>query len=74
MDGYVIDASGRKHQVGIHDFSIDGCCVTGDYPIGERVTVLMPKVGSLSGRVRWSVIGKAGIRFERKVPNDRVHP
>jgi hypothetical protein len=66
MNGYVINAGGEKHEVGIENFSIDGCCVTGDHEVGESITVILLKIGSFTGQVRWSMSGKAGIRFERR--------
>jgi hypothetical protein len=66
MNGYVIDAAGVKHEVGIENFSIDGCCVTGKHASGESIMLIMPKVGSFSGQVRWSMSGKAGVCFARR--------
>jgi len=66
MDGAVVRDDGREHAVEVHDLALRGCSVSGDFLIGEIVTVRLPGVGDLMGRVRWSVLGRAGIRFEKR--------
>lgn len=53
------------HVVGslVSDLSLEGCCVTGTYRIGEWLEVRMPRIGSLRGQVRWSMGKRSGLRF-----------
>ena len=50
----------------VTDLSLDGCCLTGDYRIGERVTVRIARLGEFPAQIRWALPGRAGARFERK--------
>jgi hypothetical protein len=56
---------GPAQEAELTDLSLEGCCLTGWFLIGERVTVDFPPVGKLRGQVRWAVLGRAGVRFER---------
>ena len=53
---------GIVHAI-VTDLSLDGCCLTGMFRIGEHVTVDIPKVGKLDAEVRWAFMGRAGARF-----------
>ena len=71
---------GRRHSVALEaivghgdsetassvtDLSLDGCCLSGDFRIGERIIVRIPKIGQFPAHVRWALLGRAGVRFER---------
>lgn len=47
------------------DLSDEGFCIHTDetLPIGKRVDLFEERLGTLSGRVRWSFQGRAGCRF-----------
>ena len=63
LDATVKRGNGADVAVVVTDLSLDGCCLIGQFQINERVTVKIPKVGSLSGEVRWAFMGRAGVRF-----------
>lgn len=45
--------------------SEQGCCIVGEFKIGECLVVTLPKVGTVGAQVRWSIGGRAGLRFDR---------
>lgn len=45
--------------------SRQGCCILGDFEIGECLVVTLPKIGTVGAQVRWSIGGRAGLRFDR---------
>ena len=47
----------------VTDLSLDGCCLTGRFKIGEVVRVKIPRIGVHSAEIRWSFLGRTGIRF-----------
>ncbi|GAA4721390.1 Flp family type IVb pilin [Sphingomonas lutea] len=49
----------------VTDLSLDGCCLSGDFLIGEQVTVRIPPLGTFRAQVRWALSGRAGARFIR---------
>ena len=49
----------------VTDLSLDGCCLTGRFKIGELLQVKIPRIGLHSGEVRWSFLGRTGVRFIR---------
>ena len=63
LDASVVRGSGAEVPAVVTDLSLDGCCLIGPFQIGERVTVKIPKVGSLAAEVRWAFMGRAGARF-----------
>ena len=50
----------------VTDLSLDGCCLTGDFRIGEHLTVRVERLGEFPAQIRWALPGKAGARFTRK--------
>ena len=49
----------------VTDLSLDGCCLTGRFPIGAILELKIPRVGVHSADVRWSFLGRTGVRFIR---------
>lgn len=45
--------------------SDEGCCIRGEFRIGECLVITLPKVGTVGAQVRWSLGGRAGLRFDR---------
>ena len=60
-DGSILTSS-------VSDLSLDGCCLTGQFRIGEEIEVVIPRIGKLSAQIRWAVMGRAGARFKSSVP------
>jgi hypothetical protein len=65
LDARLTRADGTLTHSVVSDLSLEGCCVTGRLPIAEKVTVVVPRIGSLTGQVRWSFANRSGIRFAR---------
>ena len=63
LDASVVRGDGAEVAAIVTDLSLDGCCLIGPFRIGERVTVKIPKVGSLAAEIRWAFMGRAGARF-----------
>ena len=63
LDASVTRANSAEVAAVVTDLSLDGCCLLGQFQIGERLTVKIPKVGSLAAEVRWAFMGRAGARF-----------
>ena len=55
--------SGGSIAADVTDLSLDGCCLTGRFKIGEIVELKIPRIGLHSAQVRWSFLGRAGVRF-----------
>ena len=63
LDVTVARADGDPAAATLTDLSLDGCCLSGHYRIGERLTVKIPRIGALTAHVRWAFMGRAGVRF-----------
>ena len=61
-------ADGREFDSVVSDLSLDGCCITGRFAIAETLTVTLPRIGRLTGQVRWSIGNRSGLRFARREP------
>ena len=66
MDARLTRENGAILDSVVSDLSLEGCCVTGSFPIGERLTVQLTRIGTFHGQVRWSLCNRSGIRFDRK--------
>ena len=47
----------------VSNLSLDGCGLSGDFAIGERVEIRIARLGQFTAQIRWSVNGHAGARF-----------
>ena len=65
LDATVVRCDGTEVTSHVTDLSLDGCCLTGDFAIGEHVTVQIARLGRFAAQIRWAVLGKAGARFTR---------
>ena len=66
LDAIVVKSDGAEVTSLVTDLSLDGCCLTGDFRIGERVTVRIARLGQFPAQIRWAVLDKAGARFIRE--------
>lgn len=66
LDARITRADGGAVDSSVTDLSLDGCCITGRFSIGEALTIVMPRIGRLHGQVRWSLSNRTGIRFARQ--------
>jgi PilZ domain len=65
IDAVVQRTDGRKEPVKLSNFSDEGCRIEGDgdYHIGERLQIAIPRMGHIKAQVRWSMPGSVGARF-----------
>jgi hypothetical protein len=70
LQASVTTSSGRSLLSDVTDLSLDGCCLTGQYKIGELLQLKIPRIGMHSAEVRWAYMGRAGVRFIRSCSLD----
>ena len=63
-----LDVSVARRGTGVRpavltNLSLDGCCVTGPFCVGERVRIRVPGMGALDAQIRWATHDRAGARF-----------
>lgn len=65
IDAVVHHDDGSKEGVTLTNLSPDGCRIesNGDFRIGERLQIAIPRVGQLNAQIRWALPGSAGARF-----------
>lgn len=64
IDAVVHRTDGRKQSVKLSNFSDEGCRIeAGDFHIGERLQISIPRMGYIKAQVRWLLPGSAGARF-----------
>ena len=66
LDASVIRSDGAAEATIVRDLSIEGCCLTGDYRIGEHVEIQISPIGNFQAQIRWALMGRAGARFRRE--------
>ena len=45
------------------DLSLEGCCLSGYFSVGEFIRIRIEKIGTFDAQIRWAVMEKAGARF-----------
>ncbi len=65
IDAVVHRTDGRKEPVRLSNFSDEGCRIEsdGDFHVGERLQIAIPRMGHIKAQVRWSSPGSVGARF-----------
>lgn len=65
IDAVVHRTDGRKHSVKLTNFSDEGCRIemAGEFHIGERLQISIPRMGYIKAQVRWLLPDSAGARF-----------
>jgi hypothetical protein len=65
IEAVVQRTDGSKEPVKLSNFSDEGCRIeaAGDYHIGERLQIAIPRMGHIKAQVRWSMPGSLGARF-----------
>lgn len=66
LDASVTRSNGESCATVVTDLSLDGCCITGFFTIGEPVELKISPIGQLRGQIRWAFAGKAGVRFAKR--------
>ena len=66
LAGTAVLSDGRQVVVQLTNLSREGCRIESEetLPIGERLTLHVEPLAGVAGSVRWSLAGKAGVRFE----------
>ena len=65
IDAIVHRTDGTKEAAKLSNFSDEGCRIeaAGDFHIGERLQIAIPRMGHIKAQVRWAMPGSAGARF-----------
>ena len=65
IDAVISRIDGRKEAVKLSNFSDEGCRIEalGEFRIGERVSIAIPRMGHIKAQVRWALPGSAGAKF-----------
>ena len=66
LDATVTTSDGASQSTSVTDLSLEGCCVSGFYLIGDHVELKINPIGEFKAQVRWAFAGKAGLRFARQ--------
>lgn len=66
LAGSAVLSDGRQIGVRLTNLSREGCRIESEETlrIGERLTLDAEPLAGVAGLVRWSLAGKAGVRFE----------
>ena len=69
IDAVVHRDDGTASPVTLTNFSDDGCRIEaeGDFRIGERLQIAIPRMGKVKAQVRWALPGSAGAKFLAEV-------
>lgn len=56
---------GQEESVRLSNFSEEGCRMEaeGEFRIGERLQIAIPKLGTVKAQIRWALPGSAGAKF-----------
>ena len=68
LEAVVTRSDGNIITSNVSDLSLDGCCLSGNFQIGERIQVKIPRIGTLSAEIRWAFLERAGARFISSIP------
>ncbi|MEO7364717.1 MAG: PilZ domain-containing protein [Sphingomicrobium sp.] len=63
LEAAVARSDGSVVESRVSDLSLEGCCLTGSFPIGELIQVTIPRVGTHVAQIRWSFMDRSGARF-----------
>jgi hypothetical protein len=65
IDAVVHRGDGRAESVCLTNVSDEGCRIEteGEFLIGERLEIAIPRFGHLKAQVRWALPGSAGAKF-----------
>ncbi len=65
LNGMAVRADGCEIPVEVRNLSRDGCSVFSEETIGigEVIRLNAPPLDNVVGTIRWSLLGRAGLRF-----------
>jgi hypothetical protein len=64
VKGFARRSGGGVEPAIFDNVSDKGCCIRGDFRIGEWLVVTVPTLGTVQAQVRWSIGGRAGLRID----------
>ena len=68
LEAAVTRDGGESVTSSVTDLSLEGCCLSGAFRIGEQIQLKIPRIGMLSAEIRWAFMDRAGARFISAVP------
>jgi hypothetical protein len=63
LRGFVRRGGESIEPAEFEDVSEGGCCIRGDYRIGEVLVATIPTIGTVEAQVRWSIGGRSGLKI-----------
>jgi hypothetical protein len=65
IETVVCRGDGTRIQAKVTDFSDQGCRIEcgASFHVGERVQIVIPRMGHIKAQVRWIAAGTTGARF-----------
>ena len=63
LKAIVTRSNGTVVESTVTDFSLEGCCLSGFFKVGEQVEVKVRPIGLQRAEIRWVAMGRAGARF-----------
>ena len=63
LEALVTRDGGAVVTCDVSDLSLDGCCLTGTFRIGEEIQMTIPRIGTHVAQIRWSFMDRSGARF-----------
>ena len=65
IEAVVHRGDGQRESVRLSNFSEEGCRMEadGEFRIGERLQIAIPKLGLVKAQIRWALPGSAGAKF-----------
>ncbi|GLR48136.1 PilZ domain-containing protein [Sphingomonas astaxanthinifaciens] len=63
LRGYVRRSGDAIQPAEFEDVSEGGCCIRGDFRIGEMLVATIPTLGTVEAQVRWSIGGRSGLKI-----------
>jgi hypothetical protein len=63
VKGFARRSDSQVEPAFFENVSDSGCCILGDYKIGEWMVVSIPTLGTMQAQVRWAIGGRAGLKL-----------
>ena len=63
--GYVRRSGHEVEAATFENVSENGCCIVGEFAIGEHLVVTVPTIGTVGAQVRWAIANSSGLKLHR---------
>jgi hypothetical protein len=70
LRGFVRRSGEAIEPAEFEDVSEGGCCIRGDFRIGEILVATIPTLGTVEAQVRWSIGGRSGLKILAVAPTE----